>query len=624
MDAAAFGALVQRLERSAAAAPAVYRARVTGLAVLGYAYILSILALLAIVTAVLVVVMVEMRSFAAVKVLLPLLVVIGAVLQALWVKFSPPEGLPLRRDDAPALFELARDVARHLRAPRVHTIVAVPDLNAAVMQVPRLGPFGWYRNYLIVGLPLLQAVPPEEWRSILAHEMGHLSGSHGRFGAWIYRLRSTWSRLLETLEQGGSGLGKVLFRGFVNWYAPYFNAYTFVLARAHEYQADAASAELVGPETARRALMRIEIAGQQAAAFWSGLYEGVSQAPEPPPDSQQRLRAALQTAPNSDDAAAWVDQAWRQPTEYADTHPALADRLKALGWPSGDGGPPPPPPEPFTGPSAAEHYLGEAQARIAEYCEEVWVRGVEGAWRNRHAEVMAMRRRLAELDGATAALSSQDEWERMRLCEELGDTERAGELAERLLEREPTHTGVRLRVAVRRLERGDPGAVETFEQLMRDDPRTVGVGCSILIEHFESLGDGASVERYRARAEEGQRQLELADIERATVIGVTEFQPHGLDSDTVSAVRRQLEQYQLREAYLARRAVKHLPELPCYVLAVVPHRRWWRWLVTKEEVALRDAIARDVASLTPYVYLAVNQLAGLRRKLRAVPGARLL
>ena len=26
----------------------------------------------------------------------------------------------------------------------------------------------------------------------------------------------------------------------IRWYAPYFNAYTFVLARADEYQADAA------------------------------------------------------------------------------------------------------------------------------------------------------------------------------------------------------------------------------------------------------------------------------------------------------------------------------------------------------------------------------------------------
>jgi hypothetical protein len=34
----------------------------------------------------------------------------------------------------------------------------IDDFNAAVVQAPRLGLFGWYRNYLLIGLPLAKAL----------------------------------------------------------------------------------------------------------------------------------------------------------------------------------------------------------------------------------------------------------------------------------------------------------------------------------------------------------------------------------------------------------------------------------------------------------------------------------
>jgi Zn-dependent protease with chaperone function len=57
--------------------------------------------------------------------------------------------------------------------------------NASVVQIPRLGVFGWSRNYLTVGVPLLDAVTPEQFEAVLAHELGHLARAHGRFRTWI-------------------------------------------------------------------------------------------------------------------------------------------------------------------------------------------------------------------------------------------------------------------------------------------------------------------------------------------------------------------------------------------------------------------------------------------------------
>ncbi|HKC48539.1 MAG TPA: M48 family metallopeptidase, partial [Gemmatimonadales bacterium] len=264
MTPARFRALVGRLEQKAARAPGAYRAQVAILAVVGYAYLFTILAVLLAAAVGLVLV----GRFVVVKLLIPLVILIYAVLRALWVSVPAPQGERISRFDAPRLHELVRRVRRTVAAPRVHVIQSIPQLNAAVVQVPRLGVFGWYRNYLLIGLPLLQALSPEEWQAVLAHELGHLSGRHGMLGAWIYRVRETWGRLGQTIQTRKSALGGLLFGKFFDVYAPYFMAYSFVLARGHEYEADQAAAELAGAETARRALLRLEMADRVSQEFW--------------------------------------------------------------------------------------------------------------------------------------------------------------------------------------------------------------------------------------------------------------------------------------------------------------------------------------------------------------------
>ena len=105
------------------------------------------------------------------------------------------------------------------------------------MERPRLGPLGWPRRYLILGLPLMATLSPPEFRAVLAHEFAHLRGGHARFGNWIYRLRQTWGQLLAQLEVSPRpGVG--LLRAFASWFAPRFNAATYALARRHEFAAD--------------------------------------------------------------------------------------------------------------------------------------------------------------------------------------------------------------------------------------------------------------------------------------------------------------------------------------------------------------------------------------------------
>jgi len=175
MNQEAYENFVARVEADAQRRPALYRLQLGGLAVLGYAYVMAILALLLLVLAAFGWMVIH-GSGAVIAVKLGIFVVplVWAVLTAMFVRMEPPQGRVITRDEAPALFDLVDDVRSKTGAPPADIVLITQDLNAAVVQHPRLGVFGWPRNYLVLGLPLMQALSVEEFRSVVAHEFGHL------------------------------------------------------------------------------------------------------------------------------------------------------------------------------------------------------------------------------------------------------------------------------------------------------------------------------------------------------------------------------------------------------------------------------------------------------------------
>ena len=273
MTNAQFEALVHRLEGEARRDPSGYQFKVLLIAWLGNAYLGLMLLLIVGLLAALVAGIVVSKSAVAVK----LLILVGAflwlVLRAIWVSVPPPLGMELAAANAPELFAMIDALRRQLGAPRFHHVLLTDDFNAAVVRSPRLGIFGWPRNYLLIGLPLMKGLTVEQFKAVLAHEFGHLAKGHGRVSNWIYRQRVRWSRLMSTLEESGSK-GTLLFKPFLNWFAPYFNAYSFPLARANEYEADATAVRLTSPRAAAAALTNVNVVGSYLSErYWPRIHK---------------------------------------------------------------------------------------------------------------------------------------------------------------------------------------------------------------------------------------------------------------------------------------------------------------------------------------------------------------
>jgi len=337
-----YDALLMRLEREARDNPAGYRFRLGMIGALGYLFItlcvLFALGLLGGLVAFGAWVIALMRNpvhmIGLAKLLVPaglgLLAFVGIVLRSLFVHIPEPEGMTLERGLAVPLFREIDRLRASLQVPAFHRVILTDEFNAAVVQVPRLGIFGWQKNYLLLGLPLMLSLSQDQFRAVLAHEMGHISGAHGRFNVWVYRINLTWFQMLHAFEQEDHNGGAV-FETFFEWYAPYFWANSFSLRRACEYEADKAAAQAVGARTVADALVASNLS----------LYRMMHQGPVEARDPQR-----------------WLNAAASRPDTWDDEHPSLANRLRALGQaprlPEADG------------PSAAEALLGHNILRLAQ------------------------------------------------------------------------------------------------------------------------------------------------------------------------------------------------------------------------------------------------------------------
>jgi len=558
----AYRELIGRVETLAQSSPLRYRINLALLAILGFGYVVA-MALVTVGAAVgVLVLLVISKSVVLFKLGLVPLALAYMLVKALWVRLPPPEGRRLNPREAPALFEEIERVRKATNARPVHEVVLTPDFNAAVTQVPRLGVLGWSRRYLIIGLPLLASLPPYQFRAVLAHEFGHLAANHARFGNWIYRVRQTWRRVLEALEHSQSAATR-LFTWFFEWYTPYFNAYSFVLARANEYEADRESARITSHDDAADALVAVYAKGSYVEAeFWKAFYARADEQPHPPAQPFVEYLNGLRSIP-PDAAERALAGAMGRSTGIEDTHPSLSDRLAALRVRARV-------PACFQI-TAAHALLGAKRLQLMEEFDLAWRESLAQPWKERHAFMQAMKERLTAYEAAAREreLDDAERWELAGAVEAVRGGLAALSVLDELLRRAPEHAPALYARGRIRLDDNDEGGAADIEHAMRLDDEAREPGAQLLYTYFYARHDLSRCDRYRGTLQQVQQERQLAAAERSQLRAQDVLHPHGLEQDTLAEWIEVLESDQtVRRAWLARKQVRHLARIPAYVLCV--------------------------------------------------------
>ena len=327
-----FAAIVKESDEQSKSQPAAYTRKMRLLVVLGDLYIAMVAVLLLTFQAVVLFgIAKELRATGWIRwqtaLCLPALIwTIWLVRELVLLKGmrQPAVGIPLTPQQAPELFALIDAFCRAANAPPVRRVLIMDTFYAGMEQMPRLGLFGWHERKLLLGLPLLKCLTGEQFKVVLAHELGHMAKGCVR---GIYPQMLRWIGLGDTL---GDGLRGFLFAPFLKWFVPYVSACSFPLFRMSEYAADAVSVRLVSKEAAVETLsISNAIERYLEQHYWPQVRRMADRKPEPAEPYRMMGRALP-----ADVDVAWVlrctavDMAAK--TSLTETHPALQDRLAAL------------------------------------------------------------------------------------------------------------------------------------------------------------------------------------------------------------------------------------------------------------------------------------------------------
>ncbi|MDR3221737.1 MAG: M48 family metalloprotease [Candidatus Accumulibacter sp.] len=433
MDQRQYYLLIKRLEVDAAVSPGAYRAKVLLISSAAYAVLFGMLLAIALLIYLGVrEAYMEQRTSALVRIGLVGLVMAPAffvVLRMFFIRLAPPEGRYLVRAEAPALFGVLDKMRKRLNGPPIHHVLIDDDFNAAISQRPRWGLFGGHTNYLILGLPYMLGVSPEEMLATVAHEYGHVCGNHGKISAWVYRQRLTFGALHEQVEHSAVNNWMLMVMArMLRTFMPYYDAYTFVLSRQNEYEADRTATDLVGGKFNAQGLIRGMLLGRWIdEEFWPKLYKQADDRGKPAFLPFNAMRSAFKASYPEWAGKERLDAVYSERSGLHDTHPALRDRLEGIGHAAALPA--------HVEKTAADALLGvTAKALIGEFDRHWWERE-KASWTTRHQYATRSKARLRELSRLPPEeLKAQDLQERALLSAEFESPQTAKALLEQLLQ----------------------------------------------------------------------------------------------------------------------------------------------------------------------------------------------
>jgi Zn-dependent protease with chaperone function len=567
-------ARLDHLEREAREHPRRHQLRLLTLALIGYLYPL----LWFIVSFGLVIGMLALAPFVLADAgaqtlvvycffLLAAIVLAARVPLTFWVTLPAPSGCALGTRQAPGLRALIDEVRQPTGGVPVHHILIDVRFNAAVVQIPRFGLAGRRTNYLIIGLPLLIALGPEQLRAVLAHEFGHLRAEHGRFNAWIYRVHQTWEAMAAPFAASNK-LRWLVMGWFVQRYGSHFASTTLAIRRVHEYAADRTMTDAVPVNLAANALLAIGWIGYRLGkSFWPAVLWEAACDPLPPADIYGRLAEFLAAPPPADMLARWRSREQSSRTPITEEHPCLADRLEALGCRRMLDS------YMHAGLDVAHSclpLLGDSRPRISSVANATWKAVVIEGWRREHAAAKrAQEKRQKVPTSGPAGNGCDGEWEDLQVEIQQAHPQAAVGMLDEFLARRPDHALAHYMLGRLLLEQDDARASQHLETAMSRDSDFIAPGLAMLLEYYRELGRDEDADPIRRRLLEHAQVLTAARHERLTVSRRDRFEPHDLSDEQVHTLGRVLYRYpRIRAAWIVRKQVRHLTDKPGYVLAL--------------------------------------------------------
>lgn len=630
--------LIKKLEVEAEKNPKLYYLKSVVLALLGYGYFGFLIAIpLIILLAIIGLVFINggsglllILNLFGKFVLLIAGLALGAIasffgaFKSLFKSVGKPEGYEITRQDFPVLFNEIEGMCKSIDSPKPRHVFISSDFNASAIHSPRWGVFG-HVTYLNLGLPLMQALSPDQFRAVIAHELGHFSKKHGKGASWIYQLRETWGRFLEQQQNSENGSMSFLYKSFVEWFFPYFNAYSFVLARQQEREADRMAIGITGAKPLAEALINLNVKGQFVEEkFWGGLFEQAKNDPNPPQQIFSKMFTALREKGTESEDAVNLEKILARRTDFSDTHPCLKERLELMGYKLTTDNEVLNLPNSFEN-TALKFFLGAKTDELVSVFDAEWQEKIAEVWKAQHEQFGEAAKRMTELEAkaAEADLSDDEMYELASLKYGNKETEKTKQILKQIISRNPKHADAVYSLGGVYLDEENDEGIKLLEESARLD-MTLSVAVNERLSgYLHYKGRDEEAVKYMTKAEDSYDALVEADRERQQLIDTDAVEAHEIDTETLEKIKTKVAYHdEIEVAYVARKALRYLPEKPVNILAIEIRTNWLGQATIGPE-GLMEALANSTAEAGITYVVNMSKLKNLAKRIKEIPGSQI-
>lgn len=465
-----------------------------------------------------------------------------------------------------------------------------------------------YRSSMVVGLPLLQAVTPEQFRALLRSEYALLAHPYGQlFHRYAGRLSARQGLFtnLDNKRHWGADLFLFLSKSILSRLTAHF----FLLSRVAHQEGDAAVVKDGHLNPLRDALANLSYKHRIIENLvWPGLYRKADDTGATALDPFSVIHLELSREHDPEEAKLKLNEAM-MPGENLPLIPGPSERLAMLNVTAH---------VPEEQSTAADHYFGANLADVIERVNQSWNRTFSDTW----GETLIQRRQFREdLDMLIKeAEETSDSKKQSRLLlragqirEELlleeGEWQEALELYRQAIFADPNSAAARLAAARLLLAHGEDEGLDLLRSVLEStdevEPRVYAYEISESYLRQKGMDDEAKrfEEEHAEASHDARKELNAeqraAEIERGSLNPSDVLLPHELSERDVCALCRVLKRYpRVREAWLVRKEVKHFVEYPFYVLGVELTRPWsWSLMDPGEEIFYAQRIAEELSFL---------------------------
>jgi len=155
----------------------------------------------------------------------------------------PAVGFTMPESKIPKVYEVVERLQTHFKRPVIQRIIISANYELDIIKTPFWMLPVWSTNTLVIGLPLLICLTPNQFEQMVARRIGQFSKQNNMITNWLYQLNGIWQQY-SYIYGKQKNIESWFLKLFYMSYAALYKKFSVLAARKDELSADKYAMEM--------------------------------------------------------------------------------------------------------------------------------------------------------------------------------------------------------------------------------------------------------------------------------------------------------------------------------------------------------------------------------------------